>query len=85
VPEYDYLSARELPAEPDVSSSRLSAVVHHGDRHARDLELQYCWRSPGRHVRTVVVAEHSPHGSVLGEFFEHARDADVTGVQDQIR
>ena len=85
VPEHNELCCREPAAEPLAPARCLSAVVHHGDRCARDLELQGLRRAPRGHVGAIVIAKHHPHRSVTGELIQHACRADVPGVQDQIR
>jgi hypothetical protein len=58
--------------------------VDHRDLQAGQLQLEGLRRAPGHDVRPVVVAGHDVDRRELGELVQHARYADVTGMQDHI-
>src|SRR5579859_785939 len=83
--EYHEIGVGKHPPHPAHPPGRLPAVVHHRHAQPAKIELRDIWRTPGGHVRPVVVPAHRVHRRIPGKLVQDLGRAHVPRVQDHIR
>src|SRR5579859_2880497 len=83
--EYHEIGVGKHPPHPAHPPGRLPAVVHHRHAQPAKIELRDIRRTPGGHVRPVVVPAHRVHRRIPGKLVQDLGRAHVPRVQDHIR